>query len=108
MSYNRTEADGANMLARVLKVRGGRVLWRSFIYGNGLGADPSNPIGQEDLARQAFDTFKPLDGSFDDNVILQIKSGPMDFQVRDGVPRPRRCSRDFGWDTTKHRHRRIR
>ncbi|EGB04646.1 hypothetical protein AURANDRAFT_10378, partial [Aureococcus anophagefferens] len=83
MSYNRTEADGANMLARVLKVRGGRVLWRSFIYGNGLGADPSNPIGQEDLARQAFDTFKPLDGSFDDNVILQIKSGPMDFQVRE-------------------------
>lgn len=82
-SFNRTEADGANMLARILAPRGGRVLWRAFVYGNGLGADPNTKIGGEDLARQAYDTFKPLDGSFDKNVVLQIKSGPMDFQVRE-------------------------
>ena len=87
MSFNRTEADGANMLARILKQHGDDkyVLWRAFIYGDGLGVDPQkiDKIGQEDLARQAFDTFKPLDGTFDDNVILQIKNGPMNFQVRE-------------------------
>ena len=80
-SFNRTEADGANMLAKALKPHGGFVLWRAFIYGDGLGADTRSHIGQEDLARQAFDTFQPLNGGFDDNVVLQIKSGPMDFQV---------------------------
>ena len=87
MSFNRTEADGANMLARLLKKHGANnyVLWRAFLYGDGLGVDPNkmDKIGQEDLARQAYDTFKPLDGTFDDNVILQIKNGPMDFQVRE-------------------------
>ena len=75
-SYNRTEADGANLLARAVAPHGGIVMWRAFVYGNG-------EIATEDLARQSFDTFMPLDGQFDDNVILQIKNGPMDFQVRE-------------------------
>ena len=57
--YNRTQAQGANMLAKVLKQhsRGtGALIWRAFVYGN------SGPIGREDLARQAFDTFRSLDG----------------------------------------------
>jgi alpha-glucuronidase len=79
MQFNRTEADGANMLARALKPHGGTLLWRAFVYGA-----PNEPgdIGVEDLARQSFDTFKPIDGKFDSNVILQIKNGPMDFQIR--------------------------
>ena len=93
MSFNRTESDGANMLARVLRKHASAndravdslVLWRAFIYGDGLGVDPHkmDKIGQEDLARQSYDTFKPLDGQFEDNVVLQIKNGPMDFQVRE-------------------------
>ena len=71
------------MLARALKPYGGLVLWRSFVYGDGLGTSTPTRIGKEDLARQAFDTFVPLDGEFDHNVVLQIKSGPYDFQVRE-------------------------
>ena len=82
MSFNRTEADGANMLARLLRPRGGVVLWRAFVYGN---PRPTARVGQEDLARQSYDTFKPLDGAFDGNVVLQVKSGPYDFQVREPV-----------------------
>lgn len=52
------------------------VLWRAFVYDNGA-------IGREELVRQAYDTFMPLDGRFDDNVIVQIKNGPMDFQIRE-------------------------
>jgi alpha-glucuronidase len=75
-SYNCTEADGANLLARAVAPHGGIVMWRAFVYGVGS-------IATEDLAKQSFDTFMPLDGKFDDNVVLQIKNGPMDFQVRE-------------------------
>jgi alpha-glucuronidase len=74
------------MLARVLKANAPPsttstpfVIWRAFVYGT------DNAVGKEDLARQAFDTFKPLDGTFDENVILQIKNGPMDFQIREPI-----------------------
>lgn len=73
---NRTEADGANLLARAVAPHQGVVMWRAFVYGNGK-------TGQEDRARQAGDTFLWLDGQFDDNVIVQVKNGPMDFQVRE-------------------------
>lgn len=75
VTFDRSEADGANMLAKILKNYDSRVFWRSFVYGN-----PPYEIGLEDLARQAFDTFHPLDGTFDENVVLQVKCGPMDFQ----------------------------
>eukprot|EP00935_MAST-01C_sp_MAST-1C-sp1_P002178 g2178.t1 len=80
LTFNRTENVGANMLARALKPHNGTVLWRSFVYGA-----PNEPghVGTEDLARQSFDTFFPLDGQFDENVILQIKNGPIDFQIRE-------------------------
>lgn len=71
--YARTHADGANMLARVLRPHGGMVMWRAFVY---------NDTG-DDRAKQAYDEFMPLDGKFDDNVILQIKNGPIDFQPRE-------------------------
>ncbi|HKL22451.1 MAG TPA: alpha-glucuronidase family glycosyl hydrolase, partial [Tichowtungia sp.] len=67
--YNRTHAEGANMLARALKPYGGIVMWRAFVYGR-----------KGDRARHAYDEFKPLDGMFDDNVYLQLKNGPIDFQ----------------------------
>lgn len=80
-TYNRNHADGANMLAKSLDPFGGIVLWRCFVY-NCLQdwRDRST-----DRARAAYDHFKPLDGQFLPNVILQIKNGPMDFQVREGV-----------------------
>jgi alpha-glucuronidase len=62
MSFNRTEAEGANMLARLLKPSGGVVLWRAFVYGVDSDASPPG-VNQEDLARQSYDTFKPLDGA---------------------------------------------
>lgn len=74
-TFNRTQAEGANMLAKIIKPNNGRVIWRAFIYGDSIGSD--------DLARQATDTFVPLDGLFDDNVIIQIKNGPYDFQIRE-------------------------
>lgn len=72
--FGRTHADGANMLARALKPHGGIVMWRAFVYASDT---------KEDRFKQAYDEFKPLDGRFDDNVILQIKNGPIDFQPRE-------------------------
>ncbi len=80
-TYNRTHADGANMLARALDPFGGLVFWRCFVY-NCLQDWRDR---KTDRARAAYDHFKPLDGEFMDNVILQIKNGPMDFQVREPV-----------------------
>ncbi len=71
--FGRTHADGANMLARALKPHGGIVMWRAFVYS------PADA----DRAKQAYMEFKPLDGQFDDNVIVQIKNGPIDFQPRE-------------------------
>lgn len=71
--YHRSHADGANMLADALKPFGGIVMWRAFVYGNHDG----------DRVKQAVEEFKPLDGLFRDNVIIQIKNGPLDFQPRE-------------------------
>ena len=71
--YHRTHADGANMLAEALRPHGGIVLWRAFVYSS----------MNEDRAKQAYDEFAPLDGKFADNVIVQIKNGPIDFQPRE-------------------------
>lgn len=71
--HGRTHADGANMLAEALAPHGGIVMWRAFVY------DPSS----DDRARQAVEEFQPLDGQFLDNVIIQIKNGPIDFQPRE-------------------------
>lgn len=73
--YHRTHADGANMLADALKPFGGIVMWRSFVYG-------ANHKG-EDRVKQAVSEFKGMDGKFRDNVILQSKNGPLDFQPRE-------------------------
>jgi alpha-glucuronidase len=73
-SYGRTHADGANMLADALAPHRGTVLWRAFVYSD---------ASKEDRAKQAYDEFKPLDGSFRPNVILQVKNGPVDFQPRE-------------------------
>ncbi|QJD87377.1 alpha-glucuronidase family glycosyl hydrolase [Cohnella herbarum] len=80
-TYGRNHADGANMLAEALEPYGGEVIWRCFVY-NCLQdwRDRST-----DRARAAYDHFMPLDGTFRDNVLLQIKNGPMDFQVREPV-----------------------
>lgn len=80
-TYGRTHADGANMLARALEPYGGIVVWRCFVYN--CGQDWRDR--KTDRARAAYDHFMPLDGTFADNVILQIKNGPMDFQVREPV-----------------------
>jgi alpha-glucuronidase len=72
--YGRTHADGANMLADALKPHGGIVMWRAFVYT----AAPDT-----DRAKQAFEEFRPLDGRFRDNVLLQVKNGPIDFQPRE-------------------------
>jgi len=72
--YGRTHADGANMLADALAPHGGNVIWRAFVY---------SPNGAEDRAMQATDEFAPLDGKFRDNVVLQVKNGPIDFQPRE-------------------------
>ncbi len=71
--FGRTHADGANMLADALKPHDGIVMWRAFVY---------SPQGQ-DRASQACDEFAPLDGQFRDNVLIQIKNGPVDFQPRE-------------------------
>jgi alpha-glucuronidase len=77
--YGRTQAEGANMLAAALAPYGGIVVWRAFVYNCAQDwRDRST-----DRARAAYDTFMPLDGAFDDNVIVQVKLGPMDFQVRE-------------------------
>ncbi|HKS80417.1 MAG TPA: alpha-glucuronidase family glycosyl hydrolase, partial [Candidatus Acidoferrales bacterium] len=78
-SYGRTQADAANVIARALEPHGGLLFYRAFVYDHHL--DWRNP--KSDRARAAYDIFHPLDGSFDANVILQIKNGPIDFQVRE-------------------------
>jgi alpha-glucuronidase len=72
--YGRTHADGANMFADAVKPHGGIVMWRAFVYS----AD--TPV---DRIRQAYDEFHPLDGRFRDNVLVQVKNGPLDFQPRE-------------------------
>jgi alpha-glucuronidase len=72
--YGRSHADGANMLADALTSHGGVVMWRAFVYSH------TTP---DDRAKQAFDEFIPLDGQFRDNVIVQVKNGPIDFQPRE-------------------------
>lgn len=71
--FKRTHADGANMLADILKPYGGIVMWRAFVYS----------ASDKDRAKQAFAEFMPLDGQFRDNVIIQAKNGPIDFQPRE-------------------------
>ena len=73
--YQRTHADGANMLADAVKPFGGIIMWRSFVYGAAHKG--------EDRVKQAVSEFKDLDGKFNDNVILQSKNGPLDFQPRE-------------------------
>lgn len=73
--YKRTHADGANMLAEAVRPYGGRVIWRSFVYG-------ANHKG-EDRVKQAVSEFRPMDGRFAQNVVLQSKNGPLDFQPRE-------------------------
>lgn len=80
-TYNRDHAEGANMLAEALRPFGGLVIWRCFVYN----CKQDWRDRSTDRARAAYDHFKPLDGRFADNVILQIKNGPMDFQVREAV-----------------------
>ncbi len=71
--FGRTHADGANMLADALKPYGGIVMWRAFVY----------QTSGEDRAKQAYTEFMPFDGQFSDNVIIQVKNGPIDFQPRE-------------------------
>jgi alpha-glucuronidase len=80
-AYGRTHADAANVIARVLKPHGGLLFYRGFVYDHHM--DWRNP--KNDRARAAYDNFHALDGKFDDNVIVQIKYGPIDFQVREPV-----------------------
>jgi len=75
--YGRTQAQGADLLARALAPHGGIVMWRAFVYSTGPHA--------EDRAKQAYDTFHPLDGKFAANVLVQVKNGPIDFQPREPV-----------------------
>jgi alpha-glucuronidase len=72
--YHRSHADGANMFADVLAPHGGIVMWRAFVYSN------EQP---DDRAKQAYSEFVPLDGRFHENVLLQVKNGPIDFQPRE-------------------------
>ena len=72
--YGRTHADGANMLAAAVAPHGGLVVWRAFVYAGGAN---------EDRVKQAYDEFHPLDGAFRENVLLQVKNGPLDFQPRE-------------------------
>lgn len=83
--YGRSHAEGANMLAAAVAPHGGIVMWRAFVYSD------ETPV---DRIRQAYDEFQPLDGSFLDNVLVQVKNGPLDFQPREpfhplfgGMPR---------------------
>ena len=76
MDYHRTHADGANMLAEALQPHGGIVMWRAFVYA----FDPKG-----DRFKAAYEEFKPFEGKFADNVILQVKNGPIDFMPREPV-----------------------
>lgn len=73
-NYKRTHADGANMLADAVAPHGGMVMWRAFVYSN------ETP---DDRFKQAYNEFKPLDGQFRKNVLIQVKNGPIDFQPRE-------------------------
>jgi alpha-glucuronidase len=79
--YGRSPADAANVVARALKPHGGVVLYRGFVYNNHLDWHDL----KADRARAGYDNFHALDGKFEDNVIVQIKYGPIDFQVREPV-----------------------
>lgn len=79
--YGRDHADGANMLARIVKSYGWNIIWRCFVYN--CKQDWRDTV--TDRAKAQYDNFIELDGRFDDNVILQIKNGPMDFQIREPV-----------------------
>lgn len=72
--YKRSHADGANMLADALAPHGGTVMWRAFVY---------TAAPDQDRAKQAYEEFKPLDGRFRPNVVVQVKNGPIDFQPRE-------------------------
>ena len=78
-AYKRSHADAANVVARALKPHGGLIFYRGFVYDHHM--DWNNP--KNDRARAAYDNFIDLDGKFDDNVVIQIKNGPIDFQVRE-------------------------
>lgn len=78
-TYGRDHAQGANLLAEALKPFGGIVIWRCFVYNCELDWRDRS----KDRAKAAYENFKPLDGKFMDNVILQVKNGPMDFQIRE-------------------------
>src|SRR5664280_1255236 len=78
-AYGRTHADAANVIAHALKPHGGLLFYRGFVYDHHM--DWRNP--KNDRARAAYDNFAGLDGKFDQNVVIQIKNGPIDFQVRE-------------------------
>jgi len=78
-TYGRTHADAANVVARALQPHGGLLFYRGFVYDHHM--DWKNP--KNDRGRAAYDNFQPLDGKFDENVVVQIKNGPIDFQVRE-------------------------
>ena len=80
-TYNRTQADGANMLADIVKPYGGIIIWRCFVYN----CTQDWRDYKTDRARAGYDSFIGMDGEYHDNVILQIKNGPMDFQIREPV-----------------------
>ena len=88
MDYGRTHVDGANMLATALQPYGGIVMWRAFVYsakGDVADKTPAQLAHERDRANQAYDEFIRFDGQFKDNVIIQIKNGPIDFQPREAV-----------------------
>lgn len=92
--YGRTHADGANMFADILRPHGGLVMWRAFVYDvrvqkasehfeEGKKDEHSETIASDDRFKQAYNEFKPLDGKFRKNVLVQVKNGPIDFQPRE-------------------------
>jgi alpha-glucuronidase len=80
-TYGRNQADGANMLGRAIAPFGGKIIWRAFVYN----CQQDWRDHKTDRARAAYDYFSPLDGAFEPNVYLQIKNGPIDFQVREPI-----------------------
>ncbi len=80
-AYGRTHAEAANVIARALKPHGGVLIYRAFVYNHHLDFNDL----KADRARAAYENFAPLDGQFDDNALVQIKYGPIDFQVREPV-----------------------
>ena len=80
-TYGRTQADGANMLADIAKEYGAIIIWRCFVYN----CRQDWRDRKTDRARAGYDNFMPMDGDYHDNVILQIKNGPMDFQIREPI-----------------------